>query len=104
LAFIKANPNASGPAIDEAATNYTPFNPGRRHFQDACYGFQFIHPWHWSMDLGNGRAKGGIAQSWKGALESISRANHMAQAMGQKVRNWRIYNRDDVCVADMTNF
>lgn len=36
-----AHPNASGVAVDEAATQHTPINPGRRHFQDAA---------HWTLE------------------------------------------------------
>lgn len=103
LAFITANPEASSVEIDEAATKHSPFDPARHHFQQACHGWQFIHPYHWTMTFGPNQGKGGGAMSWKGALECISRANHMAQASGKKVLGWHIYDRNDVCVADMTS-
>jgi len=35
--FIRNNPNATGVDIDNAATKHCPFDPARRHFQQAAY-------------------------------------------------------------------
>ena len=102
LAWIQANPNASGVAIDDAALAYCRLDPARRHFQQACHGWQFIHPWNYTLSYGGVSGTLGKANSWHEAITKLGEALRKAEGNGKKVVAWKIYDRFDVCIADMT--
>jgi len=101
-AFARANPEATGVEIDEAAP---PFNPARRHFQDAALDLlnrqrtQIFY--RWSVRCRSGHCSGGMANTTKEALEFIKDCIELYRDQYREVVSYSVYNQDEQRVVAM---
>jgi hypothetical protein len=106
--FARANPEATGVEVDDAATKHDPCDPGRRHFQQAAYDLlnrQRTQIWYrWAVRCRSGHSSGGMANTVKEAQECIKDVSDLYRDQYRDVTHYAIYDRDDVCLVAMDRF
>jgi hypothetical protein len=103
--FARANPNASGVDIDDAATKHDPCDPGRRHFQMAAYDLlnrmRSKTFYRWSVRCRTGHCSGGMAHDIAEAHACIKDVSELYHEQGRMVTSYTIFNQDDAAIVEM---
>jgi hypothetical protein len=106
--WARENPKAIGFQVDDAATQYDPCDPGRRHFQMAAYD-QLNRQnteiyYRWNVGCRSGHVSGGMASTVKEAQECIQDVIQLYLDQGRDPNSYAIYNKDEECIVSMDRY